>query len=109
MPLFIKPLDWMDNGLCLEIGWEMFFPPDDSPVKRELYKEAKKICAKCEVIAECKEYGKDEDTGVWGGTTPKDRRDTRRREHRFKKTKHKKITIIKTKKRGDIELDFPDE
>ena len=109
MPLYLVPLDWMSDGLCLQIGWDMFFPPDDSPVKRQLYKQAKEICSKCEVLLQCREYGKDEDYGVWGGTTPKERRDARRKEHRIKNAKHKKIIIIKTKRRGGVEVEFPEE
>lgn len=40
-----------------------------------LYVEAKKVCAGCEVKAECLEWGmSDTDFGVFGGLSPKERR-----------------------------------
>lgn len=44
----------------------------------ELYDDAKKVCEGCEVKAECLEVGMVEfHFGVFGGTTPKERRDIR--------------------------------
>lgn len=67
------PGDWVELALCREVGTEMFFPPDDKPVARDFYANAKSICNKCEVISECLEYGIRETYGVWGATTPTER------------------------------------
>lgn len=63
----------------------MFFPPDDKPVARDFYRNAKAICVRCPVMDKCLEYGIEENYGVWGGTTPTERaamRNARMREER---------------------------
>lgn len=77
---FRRPGDWVEVALCREVGSEMFYPPDDKPVARDFYANAKSICNRCEVISDCLEYGINEVYGVWGGTTPSER--ARIREHR---------------------------
>lgn len=64
---------WIELALCREIGSEIFFPPDDKPVARDFYANAKSICNRCDVKNECLEYGIKETYGVWGGTTPSER------------------------------------
>jgi WhiB family redox-sensing transcriptional regulator len=76
-----RPLgDWVEEALCREVGSEIFFPPDDKPVARDFYANAKSICNRCSVTVECLEYGLAETYGVWGGTTPSER--AAMREHR---------------------------
>lgn len=41
-------------------------------------KAAKAICARCPVSEECLEFGMDERAGIWGGTTPDERKALRR-------------------------------
>lgn len=67
------PGDWIERALCREVGIEVFYPPDDKPVARDFYARAKSVCANCDVIKECIDYGIDETYGVWGGTTPVER------------------------------------
>lgn len=67
------PGEWIELALCREVGSEMFFPPDDKPVARDFYANAKMICNRCDVVSECLEYGINETYGVWGGTTPSER------------------------------------
>lgn len=66
---------WRDQGECLRFDPEVFFPtPVDDPAP------AVAICAGCQVrgscLAEALETGECE--GVWGGTTPEERRVMRR-------------------------------
>jgi WhiB family redox-sensing transcriptional regulator len=65
---------WMSEGLCRGSS-ASFFPSETrtNRVPAEKYAEAVKVCQSCPVILECREYGKDERFGVWGGTTPADR------------------------------------
>lgn len=79
----------MLDGLCNEIGVETFYPPDDKPVTRDFYLIAKKVCNKCIVQEECKIEGKDEIHGVWGGLSPKERKQKRNLKAK------RKIKIIK--------------
>lgn len=68
--------EWVDRAACAEVGPWLFFPGSG-----ESSDEAKQVCARCDVRAEClKEALADPTTvGVWGGTTERDRRVLRRR------------------------------
>jgi WhiB family transcriptional regulator, redox-sensing transcriptional regulator len=78
--LFARPdddeLTWQDKALCAEIDPEMFFPEKGGGTGL-----AKKICARCEVRAECLAFAlancaTAEDPGwwgVWGGTSAQER------------------------------------
>lgn len=74
MSIFNQP--WRERALCAQIGPELFFP-DNNVVPRE----AKKICASCEVTTECLTYAIQnyEQEGVWGGTSPRERTHIRKR------------------------------
>jgi WhiB family transcriptional regulator, redox-sensing transcriptional regulator len=64
-------VDWMRDALCTEVGPDPFFPdPYTQP------RDAKRVCARCPVQAPCLEYALEtnQPDGVWGGTTPADRR-----------------------------------
>lgn len=59
--------EWMLRAACRDHDPELFFPlPKDLPTRRE----AKKICHRCPVIAECVLYAKElrVTDGVWGGS-----------------------------------------
>ena len=69
-------LHWQDEGRCKEVDPELFYPEEGADTSFH----AKKVCRSCEVRIQCLKYSLDneEQHGVWGGLTPKDRR-------RFKK------------------------
>ncbi|MEV7804964.1 WhiB family transcriptional regulator [Microbispora sp. NPDC088329] len=68
--------EWMAQALCAETDPEAFFPDEGQRPDA-----GKKICRRCEVRAECLAYALDHDeTGVWGGTTEKERRRMRARQ-----------------------------
>jgi WhiB family redox-sensing transcriptional regulator len=71
---FSLPGDWIEQALCCEVGSETFFPPDDKPVTRDFYAKAKTVCNNCPVIDKCLDYGIYDEYGVFGGTTPSERR-----------------------------------
>lgn len=64
---------WMDDALCAEVGVDFFFP-DEGVVAHD----AKQICADCPVARQCLSFGISEEFGIWGGTTPKQRRKMRK-------------------------------
>lgn len=70
---------WMDDGLCTQIGVEMFFPDDDKTPTRERYKQAKLICSKCTEEEICLETFLEEPYGVFGNMTPAQRLALRKR------------------------------
>lgn len=69
------PAPWMDRGLCKETDPDAFFPDKGGSVW-----DAKKVCRRCEVRAECLDYalGNDERFGIWGGTSERERRKLKR-------------------------------
>ncbi len=62
--------DWQENALCAQTDPEAFFPEKGGSTR-----EAKRICAGCEVRAECLEYAlsNDERFGIWGGLSERER------------------------------------
>jgi Transcription factor WhiB. len=65
------PLAWQQQALCAQTDPEAFFPE-----KGGSSREAKSVCAKCDVRAECLEYAleNDERFGIWGGLSERERR-----------------------------------
>lgn len=69
------PLAWQMRALCSQTDPEAFFPEKGGSTR-----EAKTVCAECEVRAECLEYAlaNDERFGIWGGLSERERRRLRR-------------------------------
>jgi WhiB family transcriptional regulator, redox-sensing transcriptional regulator len=81
LPLFGQVVDdtllgWQERALCAQTDPEAFFPEKGGSTR-----EAKKVCAGCEVRAECLEYAlaNDERFGIWGGLSERERRKLKRR------------------------------
>ena len=82
IPLFADLLDddsalsWQDSALCAQTDPEAFFPEKGGSTR-----EAKKVCASCEVRSECLDYAlsNDERFGIWGGLSERERRKLKRR------------------------------
>ncbi|MQY33565.1 Transcriptional regulator WhiB2 [Streptomyces sp. RB17] len=76
----ITPADdtWQAQALCAQTGPDFFFPEPGSSVR-----EAKRICAMCELRPACLDYAlaNDERFGVWGGLSEKERLALRRTSH----------------------------
>ena len=70
---------WMRHALCARVGGDFWFP-DKGGVSRE-ESMAKAICRKCPVRLPCLQYAMDngETEGVYGGLSPRDRDQLRRR------------------------------
>lgn len=66
---------WQHRALCLEVSPELFFPNYGERVS-----DAKQICVRCEVRADCLDYAMthNESHGIWGGKTEEERRQMRR-------------------------------
>ncbi|MBA9002496.1 MULTISPECIES: WhiB family transcriptional regulator [Thermomonospora] len=72
---------WTDHAICRGADPELFYPINYSvPVMAEQVRAAKSICARCPVRAECLDWAlrAGEPDGIWGGTTPEERRYLRR-------------------------------
>ncbi|GAA4890990.1 WhiB family transcriptional regulator [Saccharopolyspora cebuensis] len=56
---------------------EAFFP-DRAPDVSEI-RQAKAVCARCEISEACREFAvRTHQVGIWGGTTGRDRKEIRR-------------------------------
>ena len=71
-----NPLAWQSDSLCAQTDPEAFFPEKGGSTR-----DAKKICASCEVKSQCLEYAlaNDERFGIWGGLSERERRKLRKR------------------------------
>lgn len=73
---------WTDFAICRGADPDLFFPIGYAGhVLEEQQAAAKNICAHCPVQAECLDWAlrAGEPDGIWGGTTPEERRYLRRR------------------------------
>jgi WhiB family redox-sensing transcriptional regulator len=72
----LREISWAGRGACRTSDPELFFPTGTSA---EEAVEAKQVCATCPVLAECRSYAirHAEPDGIWGGLTPKERRNLR--------------------------------
>jgi len=68
--------EWQERALCAQGDPEAFFPEKGGSTR-----EAKRICTRCEVRADCLEYALEhhERFGVWGGMSERERRKLTRR------------------------------
>lgn len=66
---------WAEAALCAQTDPESFFPEKGGSTR-----EAKAVCKKCTVRAECLDYAIDHDErfGIWGGMSERDRRKLKR-------------------------------
>lgn len=67
---------WTERAACRRQDPEMFFPISEGPAFQLEIEEAKAVCAGCPVSVDCYEWAftQGEPDGIWGGTTPEERR-----------------------------------
>jgi WhiB family transcriptional regulator, redox-sensing transcriptional regulator len=76
--------DWREAGACLDADPDLFFPVSQTGLAVDQVKTAKSVCAGCQVRALCLGFALErrETDGIWGGTTPDERRRELRRRAR---------------------------
>jgi WhiB family transcriptional regulator, redox-sensing transcriptional regulator len=71
-------MDWRERAACADADPEVFFPVGEqgSPGYDAAVREAMRYCARCPVRRACLAYAVDAEEvyGVFGGTTPEERR-----------------------------------
>ena len=74
-----------NGGVECEQAPDIFYPEDfsarshgDNNMRAMAEKTAREICMTCPVIAKCLKAGLYEEFGIWGGTTPEQRKKLRR-------------------------------
>lgn len=76
---------WVERGACYNAPAlaDLFYPSKADAV--EAYATARAVCARCDVRLACLDYAvaTGETLGMWGGRTPKERREIARRRRAF--------------------------
>jgi WhiB family transcriptional regulator, redox-sensing transcriptional regulator len=74
--LYHESEDWVIQGACRRHDPELFFPVASSGPGSADAEIAKSICRRCPVLDECLGWAlrAGEAHGIWGGTTPEERR-----------------------------------
>lgn len=77
-------MDWRHQAECLTEDPELFFPVGNTGPAIMQIAEAKKVCDRCGVRAECLQWALEagQDHGVWGGLSEDERRAMKRRRAR---------------------------
>ena len=101
VPCLSPPADWMAEAACAEVDPELWFPETGGSSR-----EAKRICARCAVLAECLAYAlvNDERYGVWGGHSERARRKLRTRQARPVDPRTERIRALRAAGRSNIEI-----
>ena len=82
-PTSLQETLWMERAACKSADPRLFFPThllEDSHADSCSYKKARAICKTCPVINDCLTYAlvtfphHEDDHGMWGGTSPRERR-----------------------------------
>lgn len=76
--VFTRP-EWHDRAACRGLGPDLFFAGPGEP-GNQVVLGAKSVCESCPVRVECREAGRFEKYGVWGGQTYDEQRKLRRAE-----------------------------
>ncbi|MGW1243257.1 WhiB family transcriptional regulator [Streptomyces bobili] len=73
--------DWRQRAACRHEDPELFFPIGTSGPALLQTEQAKAVCRRCPVRAQCLEWAlkTDQSLGVWGGTSETERRALKRR------------------------------
>ena len=69
-----RSVGWMSRGACRQADAELFFPISVTGRGVRQAEAAKKVCAGCDVRANCLSYALETmPEGIWGGTTAEER------------------------------------
>jgi WhiB family transcriptional regulator, redox-sensing transcriptional regulator len=73
--VLVEQLPWASKAECLYAEPDTFFPEKGGSTR-----EAKRICSRCPVRAECLDYAleNEERFGIWGGLSERERRRLKR-------------------------------
>ena len=79
-------MDWRHHALCRDEDPELFFPIGTAGPAAVQVEEAKVVCRRCPVVADCLAWAMEtgQDSGVWGATSEDERRMLKRRSTRVR-------------------------
>ncbi|WP_030807277.1 WhiB family transcriptional regulator [Streptomyces sp. NRRL S-337] len=77
-------MDWRHRAVCREEDPELFFPIGNTGPALLQIQEAKTVCCRCPVMAQCLQWALEtrQNDGVWGGLSEDERRALKRRSAR---------------------------
>lgn len=83
-----SPANRWDGAACLDEDPELFFPVGETGAALHQFEFARRVCDTCERRTACLEVAiaTDAPHGMWGGTTPEERRRMKRRTPRTELT-----------------------
>lgn len=93
----MKTETWRELALCKDRNTNDFYPEMGVKGAAKQVREMKVFCRQCSVILECLDYAidNDEQYGIWGGMTPKERTRIRRQPRVIRES------IVKVVKKSD--------
>ena len=73
-------MDWRHAALCRDEDPELFFPIGSTGPAATQVEQAKVVCRRCPVVAECLTWALEtgQENGIWGATSEDERRVLRR-------------------------------
>lgn len=73
--------DWRERAECRDYPTDLFFPAGETGPAEIQIRQAKEVCARCEVRDDCLLYALEANQrdGIWGGLTSYERKRLRRR------------------------------
>jgi WhiB family redox-sensing transcriptional regulator len=76
--------DWRHDAACQGMDGEIFFPIGETGSALLQVEEAKAVCRRCPVVAQCLQWALEtgQDAGVWGAKSEDERRAIKRRASR---------------------------
>nr|WP_269814155.1 WhiB family transcriptional regulator [Glycomyces dulcitolivorans] len=83
--------EWQVRALCAQTDPEAFFPEKGGSTR-----DAKRICARCEVKENCLQYALDHDErfGIWGGLSERERRKIKRQAREAARRRHERLPVV---------------
>lgn len=82
----IEGPDWHKQAACRGMSAALFYAEKSGNDSVQQVAVAKTVCAGCPVRAECLDAGLGEEHGIWGATTPRQRRRIRTQKKRLENT-----------------------
>ncbi|MEU2789932.1 WhiB family transcriptional regulator [Streptomyces sp. NPDC007100] len=69
-------MEWWQRAACLDEDPELFFPVGVTGPAAQQHADAKAVCHRCPVAAECLDWALEtgQNYGIWGGTDEEERR-----------------------------------
>jgi len=83
--------EWQARALCAQTDPEAFFPEKGGSTR-----DAKRICARCEVKENCLNYALDHDErfGIWGGLSERERRKIKRQAREAARRRTERLPVV---------------